>query len=304
CISGPVDASNCLSSLMAPSAAFRVGDDQDSGVVPSTSNGQPFTFSEASEYIQELMNRIEDGPVGDALSAIHTLSGMCGPGGNYATVLSESWEDFLKNISDGGHMPEIQSLARAYMIDARMNGGDFAGTIDLAKTILNQDPDDALWLHAQFQIVAALASMGELDEAETAFHRMKSRGMSINQDAVVRLAEFLSIFNDELSGFSVGKAVTSRVDESLVPSKFALSQNYPNPFNPTTAIEYELPEDAFVSLKVYNALGQEVATLVRGNQDAGYKYIEFDASGLPSGMYIYRLQAGKLAATMKMLLLR
>jgi hypothetical protein len=76
------------------------------------------------------------------------------------------------------------------------------------------------------------------------------------------------------------------------PGEFALRQNYPNPFNPTTTIRFELPEPAVVSLKIYNVLGQEIATLLDGQpMDDGVEEIDFDASALPSGVYFYRIIA-------------
>jgi hypothetical protein len=91
---------------------------------------------------------------------------------------------------------------------------------------------------------------------------------------------------------------------NTVPAQYGLQQNYPNPFNPATNISYELPEAAFVSIKVYNLLGGEVATLVNREQAAGAYEVGFDATGLPSGVYFYRLNAGPFSATRKLLLLR
>ncbi len=100
--------------------------------------------------------------------------------------------------------------------------------------------------------------------------------------------------------------VGSIKDESgvVTPLSFSLSQCYPNPFNPTTSIKYELPEGAYVSLRVFDILGREVATLVNGFQSSGSKVVEFDGTNLPNGMYIYRLIASGFADTKKMLLLK
>jgi hypothetical protein len=90
----------------------------------------------------------------------------------------------------------------------------------------------------------------------------------------------------------------------VLPTSFALHQNYPNPFNPTTTIRYELPVRTHVSLRVYNVLGEEVAIIVEDVGEAGYKSAQFDASGLTSGMYLYRLRAGDFTRTRKMMLLK
>ncbi|MFN3394076.1 MAG: T9SS type A sorting domain-containing protein, partial [Candidatus Thermochlorobacter sp.] len=94
--------------------------------------------------------------------------------------------------------------------------------------------------------------------------------------------------------------------EVSVPEEYVLYQNYPNPFNPTTVIAYQLPVASEVSLKVFDALGREVATLVRARQDAGRYSVPFSAatSRLASGIYFYRLQAGTFSETKKMLLVK
>jgi hypothetical protein len=87
-------------------------------------------------------------------------------------------------------------------------------------------------------------------------------------------------------------------------NKFDLEQNYPNPFNPSTKIKFSIPERTEVSLKVYNVLGKEVATILNTVQDAGSHEINFDASNLASGLYIYTINAGKFSQSKKMMLLK
>jgi hypothetical protein len=102
-----------------------------------------------------------------------------------------------------------------------------------------------------------------------------------------------------------GTAPTSVNDKNTIPAKFSLDQNYPNPFNPSTKIQYNLPENSFVSLKVYNAIGQEVAALVNGVVPAGTHEVLFDASPLNSGVYFYTLKSGNnFVQTRKMILLK
>jgi hypothetical protein len=89
-----------------------------------------------------------------------------------------------------------------------------------------------------------------------------------------------------------------------VPVRFALDQNYPNPFNPSTTISYKISSDSYVTLKVYDILGKEIATLVNGQRATGSYQTAFDASLLSSGMYFYQLRAGEYVQTRKMVLMK
>ncbi|CUU10691.1 Por secretion system C-terminal sorting domain-containing protein [Candidatus Kryptobacter tengchongensis] len=92
---------------------------------------------------------------------------------------------------------------------------------------------------------------------------------------------------------------------SELPDKFVLYQNYPNPFNPGTEIKFDLPESGYVKLEVFNAIGERVSILYDGYMEAGYsKTIRWNASGLPSGVYFYKLTAGKFVDVKKMVLVR
>ena len=104
-----------------------------------------------------------------------------------------------------------------------------------------------------------------------------------------------------LSSSDVSPMTNVGIQEEI-PSQFALSQNYPNPFNPTTAISYQLSAPRLVSLKVFDILGREVATLVRGMHAAGAYVVIFNASALASGVYIYTMEAGAFRQSKRMLL--
>jgi hypothetical protein len=92
--------------------------------------------------------------------------------------------------------------------------------------------------------------------------------------------------------------------KGTMPTAYALTQNYPNPFNPSTTITYELPKTTVVKLSVYDVLGREVSVLVNEKRDAGVHNVKFDAAGLASGVYFYRLQAESYLDTKKLVLVR
>jgi hypothetical protein len=97
------------------------------------------------------------------------------------------------------------------------------------------------------------------------------------------------------------------VEVEIAPSSFSLSQNYPNPFNPTTKIKFTISDFGFTTLKVYDVLGREVATLVNEEKQQGEYEIKFDALGignLASGIYFYQLKAGEFIETRKMILMK
>lgn len=107
----------------------------------------------------------------------------------------------------------------------------------------------------------------------------------------------------------LSQMVDVKDDNNLLPNKFTLEQNYPNPFNPSTVIRYQLSATGKVSLRIYNALGQEVRTLIDQNETAGSKFVIWDGKDnqgkrVSDGVYIYCLQAGKLKQAKKCLLLK
>jgi Secretion system C-terminal sorting domain len=94
------------------------------------------------------------------------------------------------------------------------------------------------------------------------------------------------------------------IEEPPVPAAYALYQNYPNPFNPVTGVRFQVPGTSDVKLVVYDILGKEVAVLVNERKGAGQYEVRFDGAGLASGVYLYRLVAGKYVETRRMLLVK
>ena len=131
-----------------------------------------------------------------------------------------------------------------------------------------------------------------LNENTTYFWRMKS--ISDNE---LRNSEW----SDTLT-FTSG--VRTSIEDELIPQQYILSQNYPNPFNPSTQIKYALPEATQVTLEVFNSVGQKVMELVNGQKSAGYHTATFNASGLSSGVYLYKLTTPSFSQTKKMLLIK
>jgi len=139
-----------------------------------------------------------------------------------------------------------------------------------------------------------------LDTTKIYFHAIYS-----GVDTATGRQRELVIFIDPVTGNFVGMFTKVEKDETAgIPTSFALHQNYPNPFNPMTTITYDIPVRANVKLVVYNILGQEVATLVNEVQEPGRYNVKFDASGLPSGVYFYKLEAGKYVDVKKMVLVK
>lgn len=163
------------------------------------------------------------------------------------------------------------------------------------------------WIESGYGDRRSMMSFGPLtmnpnDTQSVIVAQLIDRG-SDNRNSVARLREVANyvkgIYNGNFQSVLSVKNVSAEV-----PEKFSLSQNYPNPFNPNTIINYKLTNYNFVSLKVFDILGTEVATLVNEKQSPGTYQVEFDGSSLTSGVYFYRLVAGEFTDTKRMVLVK
>jgi Secretion system C-terminal sorting domain len=154
-------------------------------------------------------------------------------------------------------------------------------------------PENLAYTNAQYQT----AAMGGFPLGDLNWFPDKMASWEAQRDA-----EWTTINN----WLDYGAANPTGVIEAqgAKPVNYVLKQNYPNPFNPTTNIAYSIPKSGQVSLKVFNLLGQEVVTLHNGYQQAGNYTTSFDASGLASGVYLYRLQSGNVSISKKFVLMK
>jgi hypothetical protein len=145
-------------------------------------------------------------------------------------------------------------------------------------------------------------------DVSAGYDNARPRGLDFSADGKTAfLGGFSGLETDvDVQKFTTEQVFTSNENEAIsdVPKGYELQQNYPNPFNPTTNINYSINESGAVTLKVYDMTGREVATLVNERMSAGSHQVQFDASNLSSGVYIYSLQANGVRLTNKMTLIK
>jgi len=209
----------------------------------------------------------------------HALSPSVSPDGQVMTLV---WLDAASPTS-ADTLPDIWFSWR------RIDGANWSTPVNLTETPGFQE----ILLHA----APVLRSNGA-DSYTLFLGRSYQTGITTYPpESIAPTTFFVGSHTFTASPSSVG-------DEPGTPAGFHLSQNYPNPFNPATTIEYTVKPTGPVSIKVFNMLGQDVATLVNGNVGAGTYQVTFDGASLPSGVYMYRMQAGNYSESRKMVLLK
>lgn len=155
-------------------------------------------------------------------------------------------------------------------------------------------PDGFVDLTLKFDAKSLIAALGEVNNDDELSLTMTG---NLSDGTVFEGSDCVSI-----AGVKLGKDLDGNL--SNVPEEYALFENYPNPFNPSTTIKYSIPNTEFVSIKVYDVIGNELTTLVNKEQPAGNYEVRFDASSLSSGIYLYKITSGSFIQTKKMLLLK
>lgn len=160
-------------------------------------------------------------------------------------------------------------------------------------------------LHASFKL-SADGERIRLSNTDASNLDSTSFGAQPLNRTMARLPNGTGPFVQGAPTFNSNNTITSiaGIENSFVPDKFTLQQNYPNPFNPSTLIRFTVPENSYVSLKIFDQTGKEIALLINENKTKGYYEINFDGSALTSGIYYYSLWANGLTATRRMVLLK
>ncbi len=217
----------------------------------------------------------------------------------YSTDSNEQTHAFRWNFSNG--MQDLGTL-----------GGDWSQAYDVTKTnvgdvVVGQSPDSSGQTRA---FIWKLGTMQDLNEIYTGLlsnGSLLKQARAITPDGRYIVGSGNNAATGRSEAFLLDTEISTSVENSSLvnlPEEFTLLQNYPNPFNPSTTISWQSPVSSWQTLKVYDVLGNEVATLVDEYREAGSHSASFDANRLSSGVYFYKLQSGGFVETRKMVLLK
>mgnify|MGYP005839548799 CR=1 FL=1 len=226
---------------------------------------------------------------------------------NNAGLPAVFWQQ-ADSILINGALSNINILMKR---DSSVGGGIITGSVILNFEMTNRSDvlvyakstDNGLWYN-----YAYLKRNSEFKLTNLPYSNYKLYAQKIGYNDGVSIDLQISPTSTIISGVNIPIILSSAETETSLPSNFYLYQNYPNPFNPTTKIRYSIPNEETVVavslLKIYDILGNEIATLVNEKKKPGYYEVEWDASSTPSGVYIYRLTHGKFSSAKKMILVR
>jgi photosystem II stability/assembly factor-like uncharacterized protein len=251
---------------------------------------------------------------------------------DYVFAISNFQSSIILNSSDGGETwSNMDTLAYSYAIS--FINSDIGTDVGVGGFISRTTNGGANWTLQSSGIMKILYSVSFTDlnyGTVVGDSGIILRTTNGGEDWIIQLSGigetlFSVSFVDENNGLAVGENGTilrttngggiTEINEDnndLIPNDFVLSQNYPNPFNPSTKIRYTIPnviasgakQSQLVTLKVYDVLGNEMATLINEEKPAGSYEVDFNSAGFSSGIYFYTIQAGSYTQTKKMILLR
>jgi photosystem II stability/assembly factor-like uncharacterized protein len=235
-----------------------------------------------------------------------------------------NWDKIWSSPYESSNGYSFQGINFLYFSDNN-NGGYFRNNTNDTQSIFEKTTDGGItWSGRHYFYSAVYASCIDSEYNIYTFRYEDSNIVASNNSGAfwgtksdkfpVFASKLIFITKDTAYGLSItgtlykstnGGGITSinNISET-VPKEFYISQNYPNPFNPATIINYSIPKESFVTIKVYDFLGREVATLVNEEKSAGEYGVQFNGSKLASGIYFYKITAGSFVQTIKMILMK
>jgi hypothetical protein len=243
------------------------------------------------------------GYVGDWPSSVYFLN--ISSAGNDVHII---WKDSFNNSNNLKYVYEDKAPLAPQNLQLSSNSGNLGGQMRVSWT-KNSEADISLYeisrkvdiLGNNWEVIATTSNNYYLDP----LYLYAPGGGDFYVTYKIRAKDVGNKFSPYSNNVGVrAEQLGKKFYAQDKPDDYNLNQNYPNPFNPTTKITYSIKEDGLVSLKVYDILGKEVVTLVNENKPAGNYEVEFNASQLPSGMYIYKIQTNNFSDTKKMILLK
>jgi hypothetical protein len=196
--------------------------------------------------------------------------------------------NYLQGLKKNYANTETGRLALRYMIIWKMLENDNATVIKLSGEILKMiTGEDKKWVLVDLALT--YTHNGKMQEAKDILLELKG-GYSLDKDLIALIENDIADVEWQIVNgtFKQNEEFNPLESEIAIPTESCLSQNYPNPFNPSTTISYQIKASSYVTLKVYDILGREVATLVDGMKEVGYYTATFDGSRLASGIYFTR----------------
>jgi Ca-activated chloride channel homolog len=272
-----------------------VGDEADYGFLQSLAKGQDGIFTRVIET-DSIYAKMKD------LYRLLFLPSVRNIAMNFGAIaVSDLHPNPIPNMYAGDQLLLAGRFAHGATVTAELNG-----TAGATRVVLKQDglafPDTAKsfstvarYWGAQ-KIKSLLDLIARVGEQKELVDQVIS--LSMKYSVLTPYTAFLVVEPMSVTGGTVVPPLSD------IPVSFSLAQNYPNPFNPSTTITYSVPRRTIVLVRIFNALGQEVALLVNELKEAGTYQLTWNASNVPSGIYFYRLQAGEYVETKKMVLLR
>jgi len=248
------------------------------------------------EAIEQLKKVVKDKKYG--LYAITELAGIKARYGK--ENIQPYFEDLLKDPNTGNKSRIKKSLAVFYL--SKDEDDRATAIFDELKDDKRSKKDNFEGLYEKFNFM--LHKKKDVVSAKNLLTELKNK-FADDEEAMMHIATSDMLIS-ESNNFALGKKqnVNESSIETEVPKEYELSNNYPNPFNPVTTINYQLPKSGNVMLKIFDILGNEVKTLVNEQKEMGKYTVQFDASSLASGMYVYQLRVNDYTSTKKMLLLK